>query len=371
MWHIGIDLHRLSVVLAAVNDAGEVRPIKRFECSNQEAILGACRELQPFRVVIEATGTYRWLYQLLSPLGTVLLAHPLRLRAMVQRRSKTDRLDAMLLANLLRVDQIPLAHIPAEKYQQLRDLTRHRSRLVHSQVESKNLLRWLIARHNITAPYKCPFGPRGRYWFHRLDLGPTDNHVRDELLERHAHYNRQLQLVDARLDALKANFPECEALLELHGIGTFTALVLIAEWGDVTRFRTAKQAAAYTGLTARVEQSGEYCHHGHVTKQGSPWMRWVLVEAAMKIVAHDIALANFYTRIRKRSSAKIARVATARKLAEICWKRLRRWQVEHAPKEAYPETPPVSKQPTPAGAPQKARSTRKFASGEVHPAPCI
>lgn len=152
MWHIGIDLHRLSVVLAAVNDAGEVRPIKRFACSNQKTILGACRALQPYQVVIEATGTYRWLYQLLSPLETVLLAHPLRLRAMVQRRSKTDRLDAMLLANLLRVDQIPLAHT-SQKNITLRDLNRQRSHLVHSQVESKNLLRWLIAWLNITEPY--------------------------------------------------------------------------------------------------------------------------------------------------------------------------------------------------------------------------
>ncbi len=98
---------------------------------------------------------------------------------------------------------------------------------------------------------------------------------------------------------MREGFPECQALLGLHGIGTFTALVLLAEWGDVTRFHTAKQAAAYTGLTAKVEQSGTHCHHDHITKQGSPWMRWVLIDAAMKIVGHDVGLANFYTRIRK------------------------------------------------------------------------
>jgi transposase len=329
MWHIGIDLHRQSVVVGAVQDSGEVRPVRRFACSEVESIVSFFKELRPFRAVIEATGTYRWLYSVLTPWGTVLLAHPLRLRAMLQRRSKTDRLDAMLLANLLRINQIPLAHIPAESHQRLRDLTRHRSRLVHAQVEGKNLLRWLLARHNVTAPYKYPFGPRGLYWFSRLDFGGADNQVRDELLERHAHYERQLKRIDAKMEAMRDEFPQCQALLELHGIGTFTALVLIAEWGDVTRFRTAKQAAAYTGLTARVEQSGANCHHGHITKQGSPWMRWVLIEAAMKIVGHDVVLANFYTRIRKRASAKIARVAVARKLAEICWKRLRRWHAEH------------------------------------------
>ena len=61
----------------------------------------------------------------------------------------------------------------------------------------------------------------------------------------------------------------------------------------------------------------------------SAWLRWVLIEAAMKVVRRDVALAEFYTRIRERSSAKIACVAAARKLAEICWKRLRRWHREH------------------------------------------
>ena len=82
----------------------------------------------------------------------------------------------------------------------------------------------------------------------------------------------------------------------------------------------------FGSLTSRVHQSGGHCHRGSITRQGSPWLRWILVEAAMKVVREDAGLKNFYTRVRKRSSAKIARVATARKLAEICWKRLRRWQ---------------------------------------------
>ena len=109
---------------------------------------------------------------------------------------------------------------------------------------------------------------------------------------------------------------------------------IVAELGEVERFRTAKQVGAYAGLTSRVHQSGGHCYQGSITRQGSPWLRWILVEAAMKTVREDAALRNFYNRVRKRSSAKIARVAAARKLAEICWKRLRRWQREHAEKAA-------------------------------------
>ena len=83
MWYIGIDLHRETVVFAAVNDAGEVRPPVRLPCSEVTRIIAAFEQLRPFRAVVEATRAYRWLYQALSPLGTILLAHPLRLRAMV------------------------------------------------------------------------------------------------------------------------------------------------------------------------------------------------------------------------------------------------------------------------------------------------
>ena len=325
MWHLGIDLHRHTVVIAAINDGGEVRPARTFPCSEPAAILNYCQQFHPFRAVIEATSTYRWLHELLSTVGTVLLAHPFRLRAMVQRRSKTDRLDAMLLAQLLRIDQIPLAYVPSERFQSLRETTRQRCRLTQAQTQVKQAFRWLLARHNVNPPYKCPFGPRGLYWFSRQDFGPVDNPIRDELLERLQHFDKQLKAMDARLSELRPAYPEVEALTDLHGVGLFTAMVVVSELGDVTRFRIAKQAGAYSGLTPRVNQSGSHCYMGHISKQGSPWLRHVLVEAAMKIVRQDVGLANFHQRIRKRSSAKIARVATARKLAEICWKRLRGW----------------------------------------------
>ena len=131
MWHVGIDLHRKSLVMAAVQADGEVVEPVRIDCHNRAAIRKAVEDLRPFRAVIEASGTYRWLYELLSPHGRALLAHPLRLRAMIQRRTKTDKVDSQLLANLLRIDQIPLAYVPPQDYQDLRDLTRTRARHCH------------------------------------------------------------------------------------------------------------------------------------------------------------------------------------------------------------------------------------------------
>ena len=334
MWHVGIDLHRATVVLAAVNDdGGAIKPIT-ITCEDTVAIAEAVRKLGVFRAVIEASGTYRWLYDLLHPYGTILLAHPFRLRAMIQRRSKTDKLDAQLLANLLRINQIPLAYIPPEPYQQLRDLTRCRARLGRDQALVKIKLRAILARGNRHAPYRVPFGVRGMAWFRKQDFGPIENLIRDELLARLEHYRRQLAILDAHVAQIGPAFPQVEALTDIHGIALYSALLIVAELGEVERFRTAKQVGAYAGLTSRVHQSGGHCYQGAITRQGSPWLRWLLVQAAMKAIREDVALKNFYTRLRKRSSAKIARVATARKLAEICWKRLRRWHGEHAARPA-------------------------------------
>jgi transposase len=330
MWHVGIDLHRVTVVVAAVSDTGEAMNPITIPCSDTAAITDAMKALGTFRVVIEACGTYRWLYDLLRPHGTVLLAHPMRLRAMIQRRTKTDKLDAQLLANLLRINQIPLAYIPPEPYQQLRDLTRCRARLGRQLAQVKIQLRALLARQNRESPYRTPFGPRGLGWFRGQDFSPIENMVRDELLERFRHFSSQMAIFDKRLEEMLQAFPQVEALADIHGIGLYSALLIIAEVGEAERFRTAKQVGAYTGLTSRVHQSGGHCYQGSITRQGSPWLRWVLVQAAMKAVHKDHALKNFYSRIRKRSGAKIARVAAARKLAEFCWKRLRRWQRERA-----------------------------------------
>ena len=162
------------------------------------------------------------------------------------------------------------------------------------------------------APYKMPFGPRGLAWFDQQDFGTIENLARDQLLAQLEHYAKHMAVLDKQLEQACKDFPQVEALLGIYGIGVFSALVIIAELDEVKRFRTAKQVGAYAGLTSRVHQSGSHCYHGSITHEGSSWLRWVLVQAAMHVVRSDVALRNFYTRIRKRSGAKIARVATSR-----------------------------------------------------------
>jgi len=330
MHYAGIDLHKRTLSVSIENENGPIGKPKTFSCQEEETVVRFFSDLRPFRAVIEASGGYRWLYGLLSPLGDVVLAHPRRLKAIVAGRAKTDKLDAALLAKLLRAGLIPTAYIPPERYAQLRDLTRARARLSRHETEAKNELHAILARNNVHLPVKTPFCRRWILLASRLDLGPVDGAVRDELLARIHYFEKQMKRTDDALAETAKSFPEMNALLPIHGIGLFTALLIVAEIGEPRRFKDGRQVGSYAGLTARVDQSGGHCYHGSITRQGSAWLRWALVQAAMRVTARDPKLSNFYARIRKRSSAKIARVAVARKLAGICWLRLMRWHFAQA-----------------------------------------
>ncbi len=330
MHFVGIDLHKRFLVVAREDENGRVGKPKRLDCADCSGIVRFFESCRPFRAVIEASSSYRWLYDLLLPLGDVILAHPLRLRAIVAGRAKTDKLDAALLARLLRANLIPTSYVPPVRYQQLRDITRARARLSHRRTEAKNEIHAMLARLNIRSPFINAFCKRGRSWLAKLALPAPTGLLRDELIRRIAHYDRELTELDGTLESMAGDFPEVEAIADIHGMGLYSALLVIGEIGEPWRFPSRRKVGANVGLTARVNQSGGTHYHGHITRQGSPWMRWILVQVAMRAVTRDPQLKNFYTRIRKRSSAKIARVATARKVAEICWIRLKRWHLQMA-----------------------------------------
>ena len=306
MKYVGIDLHKRFLVVAAEDGRGRPRKPRRFACQDTEGIRSFFEGLGAFEAVIEASSSYRWLYEMLEPLGTVTLAHPLRLRAIVSGRAKTDKLDAALLAKLLRGGLIPASYVPPRSYHELREITRARARLSRRKVEARNEIHALLTRANLHTPFANAFCKAGRRWIAEVDLGSTGNLVRDELLRRLEYFDQELGRLDSSLAELASAFPEVEAISDLHGIGPYSSLLIVAEIGEPWRFRDGRLVGAYAGLTPRVSQSGDHAYCGHITHQGSPWLRWILVQAAIHVVKKDP-------------------VAVARKLAAICWVRLMAW----------------------------------------------
>lgn len=331
MNYAGIDLHRRTLVVAVENESGAKQKLRTFACRNVEGIRAYFEALKPFTAVIEAMGSYRWLFDMLIPMGEVVLAHPFRLKAITTARAKTDKLDAALLAKLLRADLIPRAHVPGAAYADLRELTRARANLSRHATQAKNELHALVAKANLHVPHKTPFSIKWTQHVSHERLGVAADISRDEILRRMSHYEAELAAMDEAMGEIAEYFPQLEAIRDIHGIGQYLGLLIVAEIAEPWRFKDAGAVGAYAGLTPTVSQSGDTCHHGRISKQGSTWLRWALVQAAMFAVRRDPLLKNFHERIRKRSSASKARVAVARKLAEIVWKRLMRWHRENTP----------------------------------------
>ncbi|MCZ7583805.1 MAG: transposase [Deltaproteobacteria bacterium] len=331
MHYVGVDLHKHTLVIAVENAHGPIgRPVT-IRCRETEKIVASFEGLRPFRAVIEASGSYRWLYDLLASRGEVVLAHPRRLKAIVEGRAKTDKRDAALLAKLLRVEMIPMAYVPPRRYQELRDLCRARARLARHATQAKNELHAVLTRRNIHPPFKTPFCRGWIRFVADLDLGFVGNATRDEALRRWDHYRREIETLDLALSKAAASFPEVPAIMEIPGIGLFSALLII---GGARGAVALPRCAAGGGLFGIDAARGPVGRPLPSRIDHAPG----LAVAALGVGAggdegpqKDKALANFYTRVRKRSSAKIARVAVARKLAEICWIRLRR---HHRMKEA-------------------------------------
>ena len=272
--------------------------------------------------MIEATGTYRWLYDLLSPLRH----DPFGPSASLVRHDTTpheDRQAGRPIVGEPAADQPDSAGLhSAGAISAVARPGTMPGRLGRDLAEAKIHLRALLARQNREAPFRVPFGVRGLAWFRRQDFGPIENLVRDELLARMRHFGRQ---IDDSRSALGPDGTKLSADGSLAGHLRHRFVL-----GAVDRGRTGRGGTLPHSKTGRrvcrprlraIHQSGGHCYQGSITRQGSPWLRWILVQAAMKAIRDDAALKNFYTRVRKRSSAKIARVAVARKLAEICWKR--------------------------------------------------
>jgi transposase len=270
MRYVGIDLHKRFLVVAVCDEDGRHVTPRRFSCRDTEQLRTFFEAQRPFEAVVEASGSAHWLVRFLQPFGEVVLAHARQLRALVSARTKTDPHDARLLATLLRARLIPRAYVPPPRYHELRELTRARARLGQRLTNTKNELHALLTRVNVQCPYRTTFCRRGVQWLATTALGPAEDIIRDELLQRLRYFEAAASALDRRLATLAATFAEHEALLDLPGVGLFTALLIIAELGDPRRFREGRAVGAYAGLTPQVRQSGERCHHGHITRQGSP-----------------------------------------------------------------------------------------------------
>lgn len=315
-YYAGLDLHKSMSVLVVKDAEGHL--VRQGRVPNDlvalQQFFGGCQD-QPVTVALEATTNYAWMYDTLESLGhTVKLAHPLKVRAIASARIKTDRIDAGILCDLLRSDLLPTSYVPPLPVRALREILRHRMRLVHDRVQVKNRLTTVLTKVNLSAPGTDSFGVKGRQWLATVSLPPMLAWQRDDGLAQLASLTQQITRIDRELRRLARTEPQVPCLTAIPGIGIFSALLILAEIGDIARFPSAKQLVSYAGLAPGIYQSAGTRHGRGITRQGSRYLRWIMVEDAQHAIRRPGPLRVTYNRLRPGKGHGKALVAVARKL---------------------------------------------------------
>ena len=278
---------------------------------------------QEVRVGMEAWGHYPWFERLLEELGIELwLGDAARVRASVVRQQKTDRRDAVHLMHLLLEERFPRIWVPSLEVRDVRQLLVHRHKQVQARTRSKNQLQAMALSHGVQKKYKL-WSQAGRAELEQLPLLPYAAQRRKRLLETLDSLEAEIAELDRRVAEEARQRPEAVRLMTHPGVGPVTALALVLTLGPAARFGSAKQVGSYFGLIPSEHSSGGKQRLGKISKQGSSFLRFLLVEAGQTAARLDPQLKRFYRRLAVRKNRSLAKVAVARKLATRLYLMLR------------------------------------------------
>jgi len=317
---IGLDVH-LDFCEIAICEEGKVRSAGRV-ASTPEALGVLAESLLPTgRVALEVTGSWWEILRILEPhVARVIVVSPDE-TGIRQARAKTDRLDARTLARVLASGELDGVWTPDELTRVLRRRLARREQLVRSRSQAKNEVHAVLMRRlKGRPPVGDLFGVGGRRWLRQLEL-PVEECETVEGCMRHVEFlDAEIAEVERLIARQMLSCSDARRLMSVPGVNVICAASFLAAIGEVRRFKTSRQLAAYLGLDPKVRQSGsELARSGRISKQGSASARWAMVEAAFSVVRQPGPLHAFYERLRSRRGHQIAVVASARKLACVFW----------------------------------------------------
>ena len=316
MYYAGIDLHRKTTYISVIDEAGN-QVIKRNLASKLDVILSFLDKVpEPPKIVLESSSAWYWLYDGLVDQGfEVVVSNPKKTKAIASAKIKNDKLDAHMLAQLLRTDLVATVYVSDQETRGLKELLRHRVRLVRDSSRMKNRIYNLLAKNNLKPPSGGLFTQKGLEFVTGLDLPPHHQGPLDNYLWHYQLLRETIEPLDQKVRERAKDNPQAQLLMSLPGVGPVVALTLLAEIGDISRFPSHRQLASYAGIVSSLNSSAGKDRLGKITKEGSPWMRWALVESAHCVARMKKTRLNLYFRKRLvRGGYKKVIVATAHRL---------------------------------------------------------
>lgn len=324
--YIGMDVHKKFTMAVAMNQRGKILGRERIphgaslgKVDWKEYLAKYSNGAKP-HVILEATSISSPIFEAVEPHAkSVSMAHPLKTKLIAEEKVKTDAIDGETIAHLKRTNFLPTAYIPPREIRDQREFLRHRISLVHTQTSMKNRIHALLSRCGEFYPGTDLFGGGGRNYLKALSIREPyrqelERYLR--LLDFIAGEIKQLtRLIHQKVEVSK----EAARLTQIPGIGKYLAALIYWETGEITRFISPAKYVSYCRLIPSVHSTGGKTFYGPIAKQGNKYLGWALICAAQKYAIRRGPLGDFFRRIEKKHGSKVARVATARKLAIIIW----------------------------------------------------
>lgn len=342
MIHVGMDVHVRNSVLNAKDAAGQV--LARGRCGNTMLELGtflspverrAKATGEAIRVVMESTTNSRAIQRLLTRYGreagldlTVEVLHARKLRIIAESVNKCDRVDTNILTELSRSNlKLPTCYIPDDDEFALREHLRARTDLVRMRTMLKNRVHAVLHRRGILAPSGNLFTQSGRRFLKQLDLDEAGRAILERFLVAMDQIDLAIVESTTSLKELmrRPRWAKPAALLQtMPGIGLITALTILAELGDTTRFHSRAAVANYAGLVPRQRSSDQKSWSGGITRRGPTHLRAVLGEAAWTASSRVPAYRSLFERVACKKNKLVAITAVARRMLEDAWTMLQK-----------------------------------------------
>jgi len=318
---VGMDVHKNYLQVAVLDEKGKVLSNSRVDNNliKVNKFFDSLHSGSNTKVVMESSGMWFNIYESLTKRQLdVRLSNPVKTRAIASAKIKTDKLDAIKLADLLRGGYIAECYVPDRRIMDLRELVRHRAALVRMRTKLKNKIHSIMVMNGTSISYD------GTHSFTKgyiEKLKELEDYRINGYLRIIESLNDEINAVSKKILLLAQEDEMAKLLMTVPGIGYYSALLIVSEVGDINRFPDSYHLCSYAGLIPSTHSSGGITYHGSITKTGSKYLRWIMLECLHAHIRNDknSNVTQFYQRISKKKGNSKAAVAAASKLLKIVY----------------------------------------------------
>jgi transposase len=320
MFYTGLDIHKKFIYATVLDEKTQIVNQGKFG-TNEKELLDFLSFLpnKQVKIVLESCGIWQDIYEILENKGyKVILANPMKVKAIASAKIKTDKIDSEILAKLLKGNLIPETYVPPKEIRELREIVRHRQSLVKIRTSLKNQIHAIMRKDNIIAPVKDIFAIRARSF-----LTALKNEKINSYLKILNHIEKEIRDVKVKAKSIEGFSSKARLIQTMPGLGDVASYIILAEIGDISRFESPSQLCSYAGIVPSVSQTGDKCYSGRITKQGSKWLRWIFIQCANIAVNKPNRLQSYFYRLNTKKHRNVALTATARKMIYYMWHMLK------------------------------------------------